>query len=205
MRIGIYGGSFNPIHKGHINVALESLKALSLDKLIVVPTNISPHKDNIGFASANDRLNMCKLVFSGFEKVEVSDRETVRPGISFTIDTLKEIKNAYKNSRNFLIVGTDMFLCFEKWKNFKDILKIVTLCVVPRNVADTYKINSYVKKLKFFEATIKVLNINILQISSTEIRKKLEKSDDVTNFLPLEVIKYIKENKLYKVGSETNF
>lgn len=205
MRVGIYGGSFNPIHNGHINVAFDSLKMLLLDKLILVPTNISPHKKDDDLTLADDRLNMCKRAVRNFEKIEVSDMEIIRAGISFTIDTLKELKKTYPNSQFFLIVGTDMFLSFKTWKKFEDILKLVTICVVPRNISDTYKVKSYAEKLKPFGANIKFLNINVVPISSTEIRRKLKKNENVSDFLPLEVIEYIKTNNLYRVGSETNF
>lgn len=181
MKIGIYGGSFDPIHQGHTNVAQYAIQDLTLDKLIFVPTNISPFKSKIKPVKAQDRLNMINLVLE--DKMEVSDFEIKRGGVSYTIDTLKYFKHKYPNDELFLILGSDNLTKLDKWKNIDEISKLAQIVIFKRQ-KKINKINA-----KKFNAII--LNNPIWDFSSTEFKKGyLDSVDD-------KVIDYIQAHGLY--------
>ena len=134
MKIGVFGGTFNPIHNGHIRLAELYHKELGLDKIIVIPTNIPPHKSAENVVSSVDRLNMLNLAFEQYPFVEISDIELNMSGKSYTVNTISALKEIYPNDDLYLIVGGDMFLCFESWREYKKILSMCTLCSAPREV-----------------------------------------------------------------------
>ncbi len=161
MKIGIFGGSFNPIHKGHINIAMSAIDELGLDKLIFVPANQTPFKSKLKYLSANHRVNMIELVKP--PKSEVSLFEINRKGISYSIDTVKYFKQKYPNEELFLIIGSDNVSKLHKWKLIEEISKLVNITVFKRE--GTYsKIN-----IKRFQA--QVLNNEIWPESSSDVRK----------------------------------
>ncbi len=192
MKIGVFGGTFNPVHSGHINLAQNFKEKLKLDKLIVIPTGKPPHKDADADTSSEDRLNMCRLAFENI--AEVSDMEIRREGKSYTVLTLEELKNKYPNDEIYFLVGSDMLLSFKRWYRWKDILKMCTLCATDRSNTETCRDadEELLSKIIFcdFPKTV---------ISSSEIREKLEKGEDVSPFLLESVQKYIKEKGLYNV------
>ncbi|MEG2143998.1 MAG: nicotinate (nicotinamide) nucleotide adenylyltransferase, partial [Oscillospiraceae bacterium] len=191
MKIGIYGGTFNPIHKGHIYFAQTAIKELNLDKVILIPDNIPPHKSNRDSAPSRDRFNMCRLAAMEIPKIEVSDIEIKRNGISYTVDTLREMKIASPDDTFFLLLGTDMFCTLEKWKDYTEILRLATVVGAPRELND---LGTLLRRQKEFEAqgfkTI-VLPLKPIEISSTDIRA----GDDTE--LPKRVLSYVEQNELY--------
>lgn len=196
-RIAIFGGTFNPIHNGHIHAALSAIKILKLDKLILIPNNIPPHKHISKDVSSKDRFNMCCLAAINYDKIQVSNFEINKKGISYTIDTILYLKEIYSSDLLYLLVGSDMLFSFSSWKCFVDILNAVKICVVPR-----YKDNMQLIKNKcvYFNnmgAEIQILDISPVEISSTEIRKKFLLSENVSDLVPNNVEQYIKYNNLY--------
>ncbi|WP_025755551.1 nicotinate-nucleotide adenylyltransferase [Mycoplasmopsis cricetuli] len=181
MKIAIFGGSFDPIHIGHVKIAQYAIENLKLDKLIFVPTNISPFKLKSKPASNLDRLNMIKLICKN--KMEVSDFEIKRNGPSYTIDTVKYFARKYPNDQLYLIIGSDNVSKLHKWENIELISKLVQIVVFKRDA----KINK--TNIKKFNAML--LNNPIWKISSTEIR------GGNLNFLDLKVLNYIQNNNLY--------
>ena len=133
MRIGIFGGAFNPVHNGHISLAAQAVSMLSLDKLILVPTADPPHKSGTDFAPAKARLDMLSLAFKYFGNAVVSDIEFKRQGKSYTYYTVNQIAALYPGARLFLIIGQDQFVNFDSWYKWRDILNSVTLFAVARN------------------------------------------------------------------------
>ena len=127
-RIGIYGGTFNPPHIGHIQAAKQAVAALNLDALVIIPTSIAPHKaipeDS---PTPRQRLEMLRIAAADCPKAEVSDIELNRGGISYTFQTVSELKERYPDAELILLMGSDMFLCFDQWKQPDDILKNVEL------------------------------------------------------------------------------
>lgn len=196
-RLGVYGGSFNPIHKGHIELARLFMDRLNFDKLLLIPTAIPPHKVCENMASGTDRFNMCSLASKNIEGIEVSDIEINRQGKSYTIDTLKSICEIYQNFEIYLLMGADMFLCFDTWKEYKEILKIAVLCTVPRNNDNVEILKKYADYLNSQGGKTIVLEQMLTQVSSTQIRDMLKLNKDVDNLLSKEVFQYIKDKHLY--------
>ena len=145
MKIGIFGGAFNPVHEMHVLCAKAAAESLKLDKLIVVPTKVSPHK-NTPLAPAEHRINMLKIAFKGFDGVEVSDFEISRAGKSYSFITAEHFREEYKSAELFLIVGADMLSDFFTWKNPERILAAATLASFGR---DGYFVSDKTLKEKF--------------------------------------------------------
>ena len=122
MRVGIYGGTFSPVHNGHVAAAKAFMEQMWLDILYVIPTGVTPHKDMKGDATASDRLEMCRLAFEGVEGVIVSDLEMRREGKSYTVDTLRELSG--EDRRIFLLCGTDMMLTLDTWYQAEEIFRL---------------------------------------------------------------------------------
>ena len=132
MRIGIYGGTFSPVHCGHLLAAREFVQGMKLDRLLIIPTAQPPHKDMQTTVSADDRLQMCRLAFGSMENVEISDIEVLRGGKSYTVDTVTSLREKYPSDELFLLVGTDMILTFDSWYRYQEILSLCTLVYVRR-------------------------------------------------------------------------
>lgn len=190
MKIGIFGGTFNPVHNGHVNLVKNFRKKLKLDKVLVIPTANPPHKQAENLVSGQDRINMCNLAFGNL--AEVSDVEISRGGKSYTVETLEELKKIYKEDDFYFLVGSDMLLSFKRWYRWEDILGMCTLCATDRNNEESCKDADE----DFFNKII-FCNFDKFVISSSEIREKLKSGDDVSSLLSEEVIDYIKEKGLY--------
>ena len=197
-KILILGGTFNPIHNGHVSLMLNTKKELSIEKGVLIPSYSPPHKTDGGLISCDHRFNMCRLAAeeNGFF---VSDIEILRKEKSYTIDTLNELKNQKPDTEIFFLCGADMFLTLLKWYDYENLKKLAVFCTAPRGE------NSYETVLKHKE-TIEnsggqavVFDFPVLDISSTMIRKKIQNGEDVSEFVPRNVEKYIYENKLYNV------
>ncbi|MGN0521567.1 MAG: nicotinate (nicotinamide) nucleotide adenylyltransferase [Eubacterium sp.] len=201
MNIGIYGGAFNPVHNGHINLAEKAIELLSLEKLLFIPTAIPPHKSGADFASQQDRYNMLTLAADGIDNSEISCIEFERQGKSYTFDTLMELKKIYPDDKLFLIIGADQFLTFHLWYRSRDILSMVTLCAAAReNDSERALMLEYAKKLDGLgENNFYLLDFPALKVSSSDIRKMVRNNEDITEFVPDKVCKYIFEKGLYSV------
>ena len=131
-RIVFFGGTFDPPHKEHINIAKSASKYYSPDKFIVMPTAIPPHKKVFFSADAQDRLNMCKLAFSEIENLEVSDMEVKHGGKSYSYITIGKLKEKYPEADIIFLMGSDMLRTFSEWKNPEDILSVCRLSLCER-------------------------------------------------------------------------
>lgn len=196
MKIGVYGGSFNPPHNGHLMLAKELAGRLELDKLIIIPSNISPQKDNNGNIDPIHRIEMCKLLFSD-PIFTVSDCEIKRGGRSFTFDTLTYLKNEYKDAEFYLFMGSDMLLSFHTWYRFKDILSMCTVCAVSREDAEcTNEMRKYSKE-NLSDGNVQIFDVKPFQVSSSLIRENISRKESCDGLLEAKIIEYIKENGLY--------
>lgn len=198
MKLGIYGGTFAPIHNAHVNVARSFLSDLELDKLIIIPAGIPPHKQVSHDDDPDKRLQMCKLAFEDDAKIEVSDLELKREGKSYTVLTLREL--AAEDREIYLLCGTDMILTFDLWYCFEEIFSLCTLVYVRRECDETLgeevvrKVDEYRSK---YGANIEELRIKPLPMSSTEVRAAVANGEDISDMVPKKVAEYIKDNKLY--------
>lgn len=197
-RIGIFGGTFNPIHNGHIHLAKQYIRELQLDKLIVIPTKYPPHKLARDLAQSKHRLEMCRIAFQDCPEVQVSDIEIQRPGKSYTIDTILQLKEIYPNAKFFLLVGGDMFRSFHSWYRADEIMRYCTICTAARERGEMRELNRSKIILSQFTENLQILDIPILQLSSTEIRENLKLNMDCSNLLPEGVLDYIQKENVYQ-------
>ena len=209
MKIGIYGGTFNPPHLGHLTAAAAVIATLKLDKLLLIPASIPPHKDlPAGSATAEQRLEMTRMAGEHLglgSKVETLDMEVRRAGKSFTSDTLAELKAQFPEDELWLLMGTDMFLSFETWHESEKIASLAGIAAFGRTKADMEpQFSAQRDKLYrlYPDARIFTLTVpGVIDISSTELREQLA-SRTGENLLPPAVYGYILRNHLY--GTDVN-
>lgn len=195
MRIGIYGGAFNPIHKGHVKLAEEVKTKTNLDKIIIMPSGLSPHKNSDSLIDSAHRLEMCRLAFEGDGYI-ISDLEILRQGKSYTVDTVTELKRLYPDDELFLIMGSDMLLSFHRWYRYEDILSKVTVVATTRqDDITTDELKKYSREVLSKETVI--IDFYPFECSSTQVRDSLISGEDVTSLVPDKVLGYIKEKGLY--------
>ena len=195
-KIGIYGGTFNPVHIGHINLLQAFIDALNFDKVIVIPTNVPPHKNVSLTADAQTRLEMCKKAF-GFSNVCVSDIELRRQEKSYSIDTVSQLKVQYPDDELFFLMGSDMFLSLETWYRYDDLKKLITFCAASRNKEDKANLEKHAKRLEENGAKTIVVDIDVIELSSAEIREKVMFGEDYSSLVVPEVAKIIEAKSLY--------
>ncbi len=199
MRIGIFGGSFDPVHKEHVHFVRAAIDCLRLDKVFVMPAHTPPHKPYRILSSDADRLNMCRLAFSSLPQVEVSDYEITQGGTSYTYLTCKHFRTLYPDAKIFFLVGTDMLRNFPYWKNPQSIVEDVTIAVCGRNDEDGWwEEEQRLFKEKFGKPFARV-DYNGEDISSTKIRVLAGAGMRLTDFLDEKTAAYIKEKGLYKI------
>ncbi len=196
-RIALFGGTFDPIHNGHIQLAREFAARLSLDRVVLMPTFVPPHKLKTDLAPAVDRLAMCRLACEPYKELVVSDFEINRRGASFTIFTLEEMQKQYPEAQLFLLTGADMFLTLSTWHRFPDIARLATLCAAPRDEATAEVLRNHAKILEQQGARCVVEAIPLCELSSTEIRQKAALGEKLTDLVPPAVEEYITEKQLY--------
>lgn len=197
MKTGIYGGSFNPVHKGHIHLAQAVMDELGLDRIFFVPSKISPHRSSEEYASGDDRAEMLRLAFGGDERFSVSTYELDTDRVSYSIYTVEHFRELYPDDELYLLVGSDMLMCFDKWYRFEDILANVTLAAVSRENGDLGGLERKAAQLSEYGRII-VCKALAFEVSSTEIRKKIVKNENLTCYLHENVVQYIRYKHLYE-------
>ncbi len=209
MRIGILGGTFNPIHIGHIRGAISTYETFLLDRMIFLPTGIPPHKKD-DVANAEYRYEMVKLSIDGLDFCEVSRHEIDSNKVNYTIDSVRYFKNLYPEDELFFIVGTDAFYYLSSWKEYKDLIELVSFIVVRRPEYDTQIIlNKYrnivnfqeVKKKAEYSAkpkTVYIYTPPAFDVSSSAVRDKIKRDECIKYLVPEKVEKFIVEKGLYR-------
>lgn len=195
MKIGIYGGTFDPPHNGHVHACKSFYNAFELDKLLVIPTSIPPHKARTTSVSGWDRMEMARLAFSNIgEKIEISDVELKRKGKSYTRDTIKYfLENGVDEI--LLLCGTDMFVTFDTWYDFTYIFKNATIvCIRRENNLDSEELikQKTVEYKQKYGAKIEFLDVHPVELSSTDIRAEINGA-----YIPKLVYDYIVKRGLY--------
>ncbi len=199
MRIAIFGGSFDPVHNEHVRLAEFALAELALDKLFVMPAYAPPHKKGKTLSPNEDRLETCRLAFAHLDKVEVSDYEIAKEGVSYTYLTCEYFKSLYPDAEIFWLVGTDMLRDFPSWKNPQTILSLVTLAVCGRNESGAWVEKEQIEFYRLFGKKFAYLSYNGRDISSTKIRILAGAGMDLTGFVPSSVALYIREKGMYEI------
>ena len=199
MRVGIYGGTFSPVHNGHVTAARAFMEQMWLDILYVIPTGVTPHKDMKGNATAADRLEMCRLAFEGVEGVIVSDLEMRREGKSYTVDTLRELYDP--DGRLFLLMGTDMLMTLDKWREPDEIFRLCYPVYVRRETDGELdapiveKIKSYQEK---YGKVVRRIVTPAIELSSTDVRAAVAEGFSIEGAVPPAVADYIHTHGLYR-------
>ena len=201
-RIGIYGGTYSPPHIGHMKAAEYAIEALKLDRLLLIPTGVSPHKAMSAGATSADRLEMLRLSAAGMEKAQVSDLEIRRQGSSYTVDTLRAIREENPGAELVLLMGTDMFVSFLNWREPESILSLATLAVFCRGErGERERIEAQKENLEAMGAKIRLVENPVNAISSTDLRRMLV-FGCADPFLMPGVGDYIREKGLYGLDRE---
>ena len=188
-RIGILGGSFDPVHFGHLLMAQSAVELLKLDAVFFVPANRSPFKSKHALPDAARRLTMVKEAIKGNKAFKLYDGELKRGEISYTIDTLRELKAKYPTAKLFLLMGADNLRSFHRWKEPQGILKLATLAILNRPGFD----KNYPKRWPYVK-----INMPAVDISSSDIRERLKTAKSIWYLTPKAVIRYIVRYRLYR-------
>lgn len=204
MVIALYGGSFNPVHRGHFDSALASLEMLGADKFIFIPASVPPHKKLAKHSpSSKERADMLSLCVGDIPKTEVSHFEVEKADKpSYTARTIDHFRKKYPDAKFILLIGTDMFLSFESWYEFKHILKHVTLGVFPRETGETEEIEKFAKHMrKKYDAKVKVIAKTPLPMTSSDVRELLPLRKG-RELVPEPVYAHIIKNRYYGAKGE---
>ena len=221
MKIGLFGGTFNPVHLGHLRAAVEVREGFELDEIYLIPAALPPHKAAGEVAASEDRLNMLNLALGAASGLKVSDVELKRSGPSYTIDTVAYFKQALPGeSRLFLIMGLDAFLEIDTWKSYRELLAQIPFIVINRPQADSQAAGGPWNLLDDFLTTelsadysfsasrsaylasgqqpIYVWEVTALDISSTRIRRAINENRPIDYWVPGKVADYIRTKGIYR-------
>ncbi|MDD4956701.1 MAG: nicotinate-nucleotide adenylyltransferase [Candidatus Omnitrophica bacterium] len=189
-RIGLFGGTFNPVHTGHLVLAQECWHALNLDKVVFIPSYIPPHKDVQGDVSPADRLNMVRLALEGDDRFEISTYEMDKGGVSFSIDTVRHFREVYGDSAGlFFIAGADAASGLGTWKDPDTLLDLVDFVVVSRPGSP---------EITGYEGRITRVDMPGIDISSSMLRERIRVREPIDHMMPVNVVKYIRNKGLYR-------
>jgi nicotinate-nucleotide adenylyltransferase len=198
LRLGLFGGAFDPPHLAHTALATAAIDQLELDALHVLPTGGAWHKKR-ELSSAYDRLAMCRLAFSGTARVEVDDREIRRPGATYTIDTIEELKDVYPGASLYLLMGADQAVSLPSWHRWEEVVQATTISVAdrahPQSAGGTFR--SQLSALGFFPR-FELLELPPTGISATEIRRRVASGQSIGELVSPAVAGYIAQHHLYR-------
>ena len=192
MRIGIFGGTFNPPHMGHLIVAERIREELKLDKVWFVPCAVPPHKTMNDIEEAESRLEMVKLAIEGNPNFDVLDYEVKRGGKSYTVETVEYLRRKYPNYTFFLLIGADQLVEFHTWHKPEKILELVNVVAFTRPGVDVSKAK------KEYLSRVRLVTVPQIEISATEIRERVRKGLSIKYLVPDSVERYILSHKLYR-------
>lgn len=197
MRIGLYGGTFDPIHIGHMIVMENSINEMELDKLIILPSSNPPHKKHLDKTPTHIRVEMVSQAIKDNPKIVLSTFESTDDTVRFTHDTINYFKKAFPNDEIFYILGEDSFLTIESWKNYEDMLTENLIIFARTSTADDSKLVKAVNKQKQFNPNIYLLNNMSLDLSSTLIRSLKKEGKSIKYLVRDNVLNIIEERGLY--------
>ncbi|NLM74555.1 MAG: nicotinate-nucleotide adenylyltransferase [Clostridiaceae bacterium] len=197
--VGLMGGTFNPVHYGHLLMCESIREEFNLNKIIFIPARIPPHKTKENIISPEDRLRMVELAIEDNPYFKLSDIEIRRSGPSYTVDTLKEFRKIYSFKELFLIVGADSLVQFHTWRDYQQIFSLSKIIVAKRPDTDENLLNEHIDKFtNEMGAKILVSGHRAMDYSSTEIRERIKKGASIRYRTPASVADYIYKRGLYR-------
>ena len=200
-KIGLYGGSFNPPHFGHVIAVKETRRSLKLDRVLVMPAAVPPHKAMGMEVTPEQRLEMTRLAFAAVPFAEVRDDELKRSGPSYTADTVAALREEFPDARFYLITGADMFLTIQNWWHADEIFASCTIVGLSRSEGETPELKEHAVWLGHrYGAYAEVVENPVVEISSTQLREALHRRElgELNKFLPPPVADYIEKEGLYR-------
>ena len=197
MRVGMFGGSFNPVHCGHVQLVESFIIELSLDRVFVVPAFVSPFKLEGGAVIPEHRLEMCRLAFADIPQVTVSDIEILRQGASYTYQTLITLSEKCCAEKIYLLLGADSFLTVQDWKKPESIFEHAVICGIPRETENAAVLEKHASILEGLGAQSLILRTEVMTVSSTQIRNLIKKGQSISGLVPRSVEQYIQSHQLY--------
>ena len=195
MKVGIFGGTFNPIHNGHLSLIDRLIDALALDELLLIPTALPPHKESDSVIDARHRLAMCRLAVQSNPRVTVSDLEIRRGGKSHTVDTLRLLAVERPKDELILLVGSDMFYTIEEWRCAGELMRLAEILAIPREAGELGRLLAHRDRLNALGARTRVVAVGPIVVCSSALRA--QPSENQTDSLPPPVERYIIQNGLY--------
>lgn len=197
-KIGIMGGTFNPIHIGHLILAEHVLEDMKLDEIWFIPTGCSYMKRDMDVADGQHRYNMVSLAIAGDDRMKCLDIELKRSGHTYSYETLEQLRQEYPNNEFYFIFGADCLFSIENWKCPDRIFKNCKVIAAARNGSDLYDMNCKKEELiQRFGANIIIYPFINLEISSTDLRERMKQGRSVQHLIPQEVVRYIHNNQIY--------
>ncbi len=195
----ILGGSFNPIHSGHIEMAVQAHEEFELDNIIIMPNKTTYYKESQVFVSDEHRLNMIELAAEDYPYMSVSKMEIERGGVTHTIDTIREFNKLYPGIRPYFIIGGDSLEWIDKWVEGPELLKIITVLTAIRGTTDRAKSEMIIERLEseYEGARLHILDMDENPVSSSEIRERRKAGLSIHGMVPEKVEEYIINNSLY--------
>jgi len=200
MKTGILGGTFNPIHNGHLEMAEIAIDIFGLDDIMLIPTGSPPHKTNENILSKHERYELCLLSVARYDNIFVSSVEIDRDGYTYTIDTLKELEKIYGiRDELYFIIGGDTVFQLENWKDFRKVFKRCKFIAFGRIGLDLSEIIEKIEFLqKEYDAEIGLITADIMDIASKDLRDMIKNGEPVSGLIPPKAEAYIKHHHLYK-------
>lgn len=199
------GGTFNPIHVGHVITGECAFEQFALDKVLFMPSKTPPHKSILGIASTTDRTNMVRLAIEENPHFFLSTMELEREGTTYTVDTLRELNRTHSDCEFFFIIGADSLFDFAKWREPGEILKLATILVASRYGLSDDRLIEQIEKLKaVYGGHFEIVKMPTIDISSSEIRDKRKKGLSVRYYVDHKVRQYMDEHNLYLEGKKGN-
>ncbi|QIB69452.1 nicotinate-nucleotide adenylyltransferase [Aminipila butyrica] len=198
-KIGIFGGTFDPVHLGHMGLAIQAKEELMLDRVIFIPAKRQPFKLKRKVAAEEDRVHMLRLALEEQETFEISYTELETDEISYTVNTLQRLKSSYGNTEVFFILGTDSFLHIELWHRAEELLTESSFAVGSRPGYKEEELKACIGRIQqAYNTPVMLLNNRELPISSTDIKKRIKKGQSIEQLVPTAVERYIYEKGLYR-------
>jgi nicotinate-nucleotide adenylyltransferase len=198
MKLGVLGGTFDPVHSGHLAIAGEALNKLSLDKVLFVPARHQPLKERDGIAPVENRLEMLSLAIKNFPQFELSTVETDSKGPNYTVDTLSRLQQQYSDAELYFILGWDSLEELPRWKQPQEIIKLCRIVALTRSTVPAPQVKKLDEIIPGLSQRLILLDMVPVDISSTDIRSRRRRGLSIRGMVPPQVEDYINTQGLYK-------